>query len=199
MNLYELIRPYTKLDPDRWEVIEDALCASLAVEGDLAEVGVYRGGASLGMSLLAPDRTVHLFDTFTGLRQSQVAEPHYPGEFSDTSLDQVKALFSEDAKVEFHEGWFPETVTPELAAKWFAFVHVDGDYYETTKAAIEFFWPRLSVGGSMVFDDFGWVQCPGVRRALNELQPIYGYRIVPVKTREEIMQATICKRKDRGV
>jgi hypothetical protein len=42
------------------------------------------------------------------------------------------------------------------------------DYYQSTQAGIEIFWPRLVSGGVMVFDDFGWQACPGVERAANE-------------------------------
>ncbi len=31
-----------------------------------------------------------------------------------------------------------------------------------------FFWPRINPGGILVFDDWEWERCPGVRRAIDE-------------------------------
>ena len=45
-----------------------AACDKIAdVPGDLAELGVYRGGVSRMLARRFPQLTVHLFDTFTGI------------------------------------------------------------------------------------------------------------------------------------
>jgi hypothetical protein len=66
-----------------------------------------------------------------------------------------------------HRGWIPERF-PDVADERFSFVHVDVDLYEPHRDAIEFFWPRLTQGGVMVFDDYGSAYCPGARRAVDE-------------------------------
>ncbi len=50
----------------------------------------------------------------------------------------------------------------------FAFVHVDVDLYQPTRDAIDFFYPRLLPGGILLFDDYGFMTCPGARRAVDE-------------------------------
>jgi O-methyltransferase len=35
-------------------------------------------------------------------------------------------------------------------------------------ACCEFFYPRLNPGGAMIFDDYGFPSCPGVRQAVDE-------------------------------
>lgn len=51
----------------------------------------------------------------------------------------------------------------------FACVHIDADTYESTLAAIDWFWPRMVSGGIMVFDDaMDFPNCPGVTRAIKE-------------------------------
>ena len=43
----------------------------------------------------------------------------------------------------------------------------------------DFFYPRLTPGGMMLFDDYGFASCPGVRKAVDEFfadkmqKPIY--------------------------
>ena len=66
-----------------------------------------------------------------------------------------------------HPGWIPDRF-PEVADERFSFVHVDVDLYEPHRDAIEFFWPRLTRGGVMVFDDYGSAYCPGARQAVDE-------------------------------
>jgi Macrocin-O-methyltransferase (TylF) len=55
-----------------------------------------------------------------------------------------------------------------LADHRFALVHIDVDLYEPTRAALEFFHPRLSPGAVMICDDYGFASCPGARKAVDE-------------------------------
>jgi hypothetical protein len=46
-------------------------------------------------------------------------------------------------------------------------LHVDVDLYKPTLQSLEFFWPRIAVGGVVVCDDYGFTTCPGARRAMD--------------------------------
>lgn len=48
------------------------------------------------------------------------------------------------------------------------FMHLDVDIYESTRCALEFLDHRLVKGGVVVVDDYGFVTCPGVKRAVDE-------------------------------
>ena len=48
---------------------------------------------------------------------------------------------------------------------------LDSGTYECTSAAIKAFWPRLNVGGIMVFDQYNNEVSPGETRAVTELLP----------------------------
>ena len=51
----------------------------------------------------------------------------------------------------------------------FAFVHVDVDLYSSVRDCCEFFYPRLSGGASMVFDDYGFPHYrDAAKRAVDE-------------------------------
>ena len=41
-------------------------------------------------------------------------------------------------------------------------MHIDVDVYDSARDTLEWAWPRLSVGGVVVFDDYGSFECEGV-------------------------------------
>jgi hypothetical protein len=72
------------------------------------------------------------------------------------------------AQGRFYPGWIPERFN-EAAACRFCFVHIDVDLYQPTRDSLEFFYPRMSPGGMIVCDDYGYVNCPGAKQACDEL------------------------------
>ena len=49
-----------------------------------------------------------------------------------------------------HPGYFPDTAE-KVSNEKFALVNLDADLYQPTKAALEFFYPRLSPGALSSF------------------------------------------------
>ena len=139
------------------------------VPGAFAECGVYQGGSLAALAEANPQRTVYGFDTFEGLPPEAWAEgePHGVGDFGDTSLDAVKVAVRHLSNVDLRPGLFP-TSAAGLESERFALLHLDCDYFESTRAALEWFTPRMSRGAVIVFDDVDWPHCPGVRRAIEE-------------------------------
>lgn len=156
----------TLLNDAKLDAIRNRLGSLEGVPGDLAELGVYRGGVGRLMAKTCPTRTVRLFDTFTGIPwdgYSPEDDGHHPGEFA-ASLHEVREALSDCPNVVFHPGLFPGTAAGER----FALVHLDADLYESTRAGLAWFWPRLSDGGCIVLDDWRWPYCRGVERAVRE-------------------------------
>ena len=141
------------------------------IPGDLIEAGVWRGGGAILMrAVLAAhgvsDRSVWLADSFQGLPAPNPDK--YPGDegLDDLShqkvlavgVEQVKANFARygllDDKVRFLVGWFKDTL-PAAPIKQLALVRLDGDLYESTMDAIAALYPKLSVGGYLIVDDYG--------------------------------------------
>ena len=50
----------------------------------------------------------------------------------------------------------------------YSFVHIDVDLYEPTLASHRYFFNRLSKGGVIVCDDYGFRQFPGASDAVDE-------------------------------
>ncbi len=152
--------------PDRCFGLRQMLRLVSGLEGDVAELGVYRGGTARLLARLAPHRNVHLFDTFEGLPDVRPeVDRHAAGDFADTSLERVQAFLADCPNVRFHPGLFPGTAAAVRDVP-FSLVHVDVDIVSSVEAALAFFYPRLVPGGVMVFDDYDWKMTPGVRLAL---------------------------------
>jgi O-methyltransferase len=144
-------------------------CAQ-GLDGELAEFGVYRGGSARLIASLKGDKPLHLFDTFTGLPEVRAdLDIHKAADFDDTSLEAVKRYLSGFSRVFFYPGFFPDTAR-ELGATpvRFSFVHLDVDIYESTKAGLQFFYPRMVKGAAILSHDYRNVGCPGVKQAFDE-------------------------------
>jgi len=116
---------------------------------------------------------IHLFDTFEGIPETgefdvpKRGKGHKQGDFNKTSLESVNE-FLQGYNVHFWPGLFPDSARLMPDDTEFVLVHVDADLYESTKAACDFFWPRMVNGGIMVFDDYNAPRCPGVNKAVDE-------------------------------
>jgi O-methyltransferase len=168
LELHSEIRNRTLVDKSRCFILYEYVRHAAGLAGDVAEIGVYKGGTARLLARMMPQRTVHLFDTFQGMPETDpIRDLHGQGDFADTSLKSVQAFLSGLPNVQFYPGLFPDTAAP-VAAKTFALVHVDADIYSSVQACCAFFYPRLVVGGVMVFDDYGFRSCPGARAAVDE-------------------------------
>lgn len=162
----------TIISHDRLRNVQDCITTVLAdgVEGDLLEAGVQRGGCTIFMrAVLAAygvhDRRVWLADTFTGLPVPDADT--YPADagFSHLTgknpkvigLEGVKANFSRygllDDNVRFIVGLFKDSL-PEAPLEQLAVIRLDADLYSSTMEAITHLYPKLSIGGYLIVDDY---------------------------------------------
>jgi O-methyltransferase len=140
------------------------------IPGDLIETGVWRGGACIlmrgALNAYGDDRRcVWVADSFQGLPKPN--SDKYVADAGDefwthndylgVSLEQVKANFARynllDDRVKFLKGWFSETL-PTAPIEKLAVLRLDGDMYESTIDAISALYPKLSVGGFVIVDDY---------------------------------------------
>jgi hypothetical protein len=139
--------------------------AVAAIPGELAEVGVYRGASSRIIREAEPRKSFHLFDTFAGLPKPSGEDAAFSEGLYQCSLQDVRQYLSRYQDLHFYPGRFPETATP-VAHLRFSFVHLDVDLYESTLRSLEFFWPRLELGGAILSHDYA--TSPGVHTAFQE-------------------------------
>jgi O-methyltransferase len=160
--LYEKIKPYTLVSPDRCFALYSLAHQASRLPGSFVECGVYRGGTAMLLANIG--KPLHLYDTFAGMRNTDPnRDLHRAGDFADTSLDAVRALVPSAV---FHPGWIPETFG-DLPDK-ISFAHIDLDLYRPILDCCEHFYARMPNGAFMVFDDYGFPSCPGARQAVDE-------------------------------
>ena len=146
------------------------------IEGDIAECGVYKGAGSYLMLHANKDKgkTLHIFDSFEGLSDpEEVDAPKRDRAFSwkknDLSVpeEQVRKNLQEFSNIKYYKGWIPDRFS-EVSEKKFSLVHIDVDLYQPTLESVKFFYDRMSVGGLIICDDYGFETCPGARKAMDE-------------------------------
>jgi O-methyltransferase len=164
-DIIRLVEPISLLSRDRLMqlCVFSQKVAHLA--GDMAEVGVYQGGSCLLLAKANPHKIIHAFDTFSGIPNATSVDGHFNGDFNNLDVRSTVRIL-EDAAVHVHRGYFPITAAGLTGP--YCFAHFDGDTYISCKDFLEYFWPRLTVGGVLMFDDFESIRCPGIARAISE-------------------------------
>jgi O-methyltransferase len=170
LNLVRNIRQESELLLNASEAYTLYSCVknTAKVEGDIAEVGVYRGGSAKIICEAKGERPLHLFDTFEGIpavSQSHDGDTFAQGQYAAT-LEGVTNYLTGYGGVSCYKGIFPETADAVRNCK-FSFVNLDVDVYESTLHSLEFFYPRMSRGGIILSHDY-CESVPGVKKAVDE-------------------------------
>lgn len=174
LSIYQKIKSNTLVDIYRCYELWSLAKQVRNLDGDILEIGVWRGGTGSILAEAVKDtpKTVFLADTFTGVVKAGVNDPIYKGgEHADTSLEIVKKLINslELTNVILLQGIFSEDTADKVSEK-IALLHIDVDVYQSSKDIVEWCLPRLAMGGVIIFDDCGFSGCEGVAAYCEELQ-----------------------------
>ncbi|MFW6338367.1 MAG: TylF/MycF/NovP-related O-methyltransferase [Alkalispirochaetaceae bacterium] len=197
LDSVEACKEHTKVDIYRLYELWHLISQLSSVPGDLVEVGLWRGG-SAGLMGLAIDkfrleRHLWLADTFAGVVKAGPRDDYYKGgEHADTSLEIVQGFLNNLRLTGFTvlSGVFPEETAHLVECDAIALCHIDVDVYRSAKDVADWVWPRMPVGGILVYDDYGFYGCEGVTAFVNEeadradrlvIQNLNGHAVV-VKT-----------------
>lgn len=177
--LFRQVQPYTMCSSARLRGLYRAArhVAENHIAGDLVECGSAKGGSAAFMALtsrhLGERRKIWLFDTFEGLPAPTADDPDYEvaslftGDCVGT-LNEVQALFERlriAADAEFVKGLFQETLHKSRIPA-IAVLHIDGDWYESVKVCLDELYDKVTPGGVIQFDDYGYWK--GARKAVDE-------------------------------
>jgi len=170
--------------------VEDVLKHN--IPGDLIETGVWRGGCCILMRGILKaygdtTRKVFVADSFEGLPPptwSQDAGDDHSTHNAQlaVSIEQVKENFRRydllDDQVVFLKGFFKDTL-PTAPIQSLAVLRLDGDMYESTMQALDALYPKLSVGGYCIVDDYTLPRCAA---AIHDYRQRHGIQdlIVPI-------------------
>jgi len=151
------------LQLDQMQACINDVC-NRGIPGDLLEAGVWRGGMTVfmrGVLRARGDnlRRVWVVDSFAGLPDPDATVDTFGWKAGDmaVSLDEVKRNFMRygllDDQVRFLEGFFSDTL-PNASISALSVLRVDADLYESTLEVLNNLYPKLSVGGYAIFDDY---------------------------------------------
>jgi hypothetical protein len=183
--LFERVQPYTMTS------VECVVALSQAVEyvirngvpGALVECGVWRGGNLIVMSemlraLGATGRQIVGFDTFEGMteptdrdvsRDGEAARDLAPGgPWCLAGIEEVNRILKGQtsyAPIDLVQGRVEDTI-PRSAPPEIALLRLDTDWYNSTMHELEHLYPRLSRGGVLIVDDYGYWR--GQQQAVDE-------------------------------
>lgn len=153
------------------------------IEGDCAELGVFRGAFATEISRCFVERRLWLFDTFAGFADEDLKHEADLSRYPDFSMTDEKLVLSRlpypDQAV-IVKGRFPETVKEVPPETRFCFVSLDCDLSEPTREGLLWFWPRLNPGGIILINDYGSRQFPGVRKVTDMFCREHGQYLIPL-------------------
>ena len=173
-TLFRAAQPHTMLSRDRLWVLYTLLQQTAGLGGEVWEAGTYRGGTALflrdalGRPSGTPPPALRVFDTFSGMPGADPRHDEFrAGAYRDTSEAAVRALLADAPFIHVHPGVVPESFAGLETAR-IGLAHLDVDLYEGIRGCCAFLYPRTVPGGVLVFDDYGFPNAPGCRRAVDE-------------------------------
>ncbi|HSX12811.1 MAG TPA: TylF/MycF/NovP-related O-methyltransferase [Chlamydiales bacterium] len=167
-------------DPYARSILYSFAKQSLLAKGDFIECGVHHGGGSHTMAFVldrfAKTRIMWCFDSFQGFSKpcekdlEVTSNKQFFREFdlNNTSVELVKKTLNQhQCPIKIVQGWIPNTFDA-IKDRTFCCAHIDVDLYDPILESVKFLYPRMSKGGIMIFDDYGFPMCPGARQAVDE-------------------------------
>lgn len=150
------------------------------IEGEVAELGVFRGDLALELNKLFSNRKLYLFDTFEGFNELEKLADQNKGytpdfdfdAFKNTSIDFVLERMKYKENCIIKQGYFPDSL--DGLEEKFAFVSIDVDLYDPIYNGLCYFYPRLSKGGYIIIHDYNMKTLFGVKQAILDYEKQFG-------------------------
>ena len=179
--------------------------ATQRLGGARAECGAYRGATALlfchALRSSQPDfrgEGFYLIDSFSGTSDSVAEdlipvrgedgairmEAFFPAGKTDVTAQMVRGYFQDFPEAQVCAGWIPQVFAAVPDCDW-CFVHLDLTLYEPTRAALDYFYPRLVKGGVIICD--GSIFCPGAEKAVDDFCAAQDITYVVLGHREAVL------------
>ncbi|MEG4498471.1 TylF/MycF/NovP-related O-methyltransferase [Microcoleus sp. F10-C6] len=192
-NILSIVRPYTLLSEARLFSLYD-LAKQICVEdlpGNFVECGTCKGGAAALMAFVIKHysrrpRVLYAFDTFEGMPAPTEIDRHQgiPANLTGFGEGTLKAPISENLDkicellqvrniVVPVKGLFSQTLPKyKSAIGSIAFLHADGDWYESTMDIFNTLYDSVISNGLIQVDDYGhWEGC---KQAVHDFEKMKG-------------------------
>lgn len=155
------------------------------IPGDFVECGVFKGGGIILMSSVINNKKVKkkvwAYDTFKGMTKPDEYDKDYANEdamihwktfkkdnynnWCYASLTDVKNNLKSASKylnlnldnILYIKGKVENTLKKKKnVPKKISVLRLDTDFYQSTKLELEILYPKLTIGGYLIIDDFGY-------------------------------------------
>ena len=166
------------------------------IAGDFMECGVFKGDMSWTIATVLSerirDKKFHLFDSFEGF-SSELSRPEdfpdNPGfiDFAnsiygqDGLYDAVCARFQSMPNIRIVKGFLPDALSTGIPES-IAFLHMDLNSPEAEVKCLNLLFDRVSPGGLIVFDDYGWKAFRAQKVAEDNFFADRGYSVLELPT-----------------
>jgi hypothetical protein len=168
-----------------------AASEALRIPGDFVECGVWRGFC---MSVVADyldfqnvPKKFYLYDTFAGIPPGYDTENHNSPSLSEPNLyENVVQRFSIYPNVQVIRGVVPDSFEQAVPER-VAFLHLDMNSSKAEIAALNVLFDRISPGGIIVFDDYGWTSYVAQQVAEDKFMRARGHRILELPSGQGLL------------
>ncbi|WP_417333256.1 TylF/MycF/NovP-related O-methyltransferase [Halarcobacter sp.] len=177
-------KAHLRISRDRAFSLIEFLKYSLDKDGDLIEMGVYKGSTAYIIADISKntEKKLYLLDTFEGTPpHSENDNVKREGFYSDTSLSYVKDYLMHFNNLSFIKGFIPKTFE-KIKNQNFCFCHIHLNLYQSTIDALNFIFEKMVSGGIILIEDYGLEACAGVRKACDEFSKIKNFHMIWLPT-----------------
>ncbi|MCP5159885.1 MAG: class I SAM-dependent methyltransferase [Gammaproteobacteria bacterium] len=163
------------------------------LDGDFVECGVNR--AFLSSSVMnfidfdeIADRKFYLFDTYCGLVENQISpadKAAYRNYYEDT-YQLVSSSFNNNSNIIVIRGVVPDSLATVYIEK-VAYLSIDMNCALPELAALEFFWPKIVIGGVIILDDYGFSGHEEQKRVADCFSEKQGVKVLSLPTGQGLL------------
>jgi len=160
-----------RLDSLQWRhwnisyAVRFALKFSNTSEFNFVECGVADGVSSFfllsevdSIKNLFGKCSLHLYDSWDAMRSEYLVESEkdHEGRYNQLDMKRTQKNLSKfKTLIVFHKGYIPESLSQKPnSPDSICYLHIDLNSSKSTRAVLEFFYPRLVKGGVILFDDY---------------------------------------------
>ena len=160
---------------------------AMALDGDIVECACYRGTTARIIAdyvdLAESDKGIWLYDMF---EHDESMRHHAMPEHSADLFGEVTARFADIKNAHVIQGEVP-AVLAGAAPERVSHAHLDLNDATAELGALEFFFDRLVTGGTIIFDDYGWLYYRAQKIAEDAWLAERGYSVLELPTGQGLL------------
>lgn len=191
ISIYNTCKKFTMTSVERMHALYESVLylEQNAIEGDIVECGVWRGGSSMLVAetlktLNNTSRSIYMYDTFEGMSTPGEKDIDITGKEVKHTWDKIKKedkIFCyanlEDVEKNMASTHYPankiffiagkvENTLPATLPGEIALLRLDTDWYDSTYHELKHLFPLVKEKGVVIIDDYGhW---KGAREAVDQ-------------------------------